>query len=194
MQDNGANVGDAAYEKLLEGLEVRGGSGGAQAAQVHHPHPLNSDHASTVTHEFAVQRTADISTFFGQYIYYMATSARVHCVQAAAAPAGALVMAQLLSWRTAMLTELGGRNDALAQRKRVRPPGRLHLSAAMLPSNALAPHDSLCCLCCRGCERSPQPQQWLGGHVRRNPLLPAHSATAAQRRHLLHRSPLLPCS
>ncbi|KAL4434374.1 hypothetical protein ABPG75_000815 [Micractinium tetrahymenae] len=57
--DNGANAGDAAYEKLLEGL------------------------------------------------------------QAAAAPAGALVMAQLLSWRTAMLTELGGRNDAMTQRKRL---------------------------------------------------------------------------
>ncbi|KAL4428595.1 hypothetical protein ABPG77_008907 [Micractinium sp. CCAP 211/92] len=57
--DNGANAGDAGYEKLLEGLE------------------------------------------------------------AAAAPAGALVMAQLLSWRTAMLTELGGRNDALTQRKRL---------------------------------------------------------------------------
>jgi hypothetical protein len=41
------------------------------------------------------------------------------CVQAAAAQAGASVMGQLLGWRTDMLTELGQRNDALSQRKRV---------------------------------------------------------------------------
>lgn len=57
--ENGNNAGDAAYEKLLDGL------------------------------------------------------------QAAAAPAGQLVMAQLLTWRTGMLTDLGGRNDAVTQRKRL---------------------------------------------------------------------------
>jgi hypothetical protein len=41
-------------------------------------------------------------------------------VQAAAAPAGPFLLAQLLSWRTDMLTELGKRNDAATQRKRVR--------------------------------------------------------------------------
>lgn len=39
-------------------------------------------------------------------------------------------MAQLLSWRTAMLTELGGRNDALTQRKRVSQLGCLTFKPA----------------------------------------------------------------
>lgn len=40
-------------------------------------------------------------------------------LQAAAATAGPSVMGQLLSWRSAMLTELGQRNDAVSQRKRL---------------------------------------------------------------------------